>query len=222
MEIGIEDHDIPDDSHDFYDIYFYSDRINTMVTHDPSQVSRWLSHTQRIHRHRLNNLIVGLDVEWRPSFSKYHRNPVATLQLCVGRRCLVFQILRCSREYNEDEFIPEDLRDFLAKEDYTFVGVGIQNDVQNLEGDYGLEVSGRIVDLRRLAAGEYDRKELRNTGMKELARLVLGREVQKPRWVTMGRWDSRWLNPDQVQYACVDAFVSFEIGRRLDADEYED
>ncbi|KAL3533439.1 hypothetical protein ACH5RR_006960 [Cinchona calisaya] len=211
MDISIVDHELPHDSHNFYDVYFFTDRINTLVTHDPTMVSNWLTHTQRIHRRRLSNLIVGLDVEWRPSFNKYQQNPVATLQLCVGRRCLVFQILHCSYDYE----IPYDLRDFLANGGYTFVGIGIESDVEKLEEDYGLEVGGRIVDLRTLAADKYGRKELKNSGLKELARVVLNKEVEKPKRVTMGRWDNRWLTPHQVQYACVDAFVSFEVGRRL-------
>nr|XP_027065983.1 Werner Syndrome-like exonuclease [Coffea arabica] len=214
MEISIVDHELPDDTHNFYDVYFYSDRINTLVTNDPSQVSHWLADTQRIHRRRLSKLIVGVDVEWRPNFNKYQENPVATLQLCVGRRCLVFQILHCTKEYDD---IPDDLRDFLGNTDYTFVGIGVESDVEKLLEDYGLGVGGSVVDLRYLAAEECGMKQLRNAGLKELARVVLGREVGKPRRVTMGRWDYRWLTPDQVQYACVDAFVSFEIGRRLNA-----
>lgn len=97
------------------------------------------------------------------------------------------------------------------------MGIGIESDVEKLLEDYELGVRGKVVDLRNLAAEKYGMKELNNAGLKELARVVLGREVEKPRRITMGRWDYRWLTPDQVQYACVDAFVSFEIGRRLNA-----
>lgn len=85
--------------------------------------------------------------------------------------------------------------------------------------DYGLSVNGRVVDLRHLAADAYDNGRLKNAGLQELASVVLDRVVDKPRRVTMGRWDNRWLTPQQVQYACVDAFVSFEIGRRLNASD---
>ncbi|KAL0383398.1 UNVERIFIED_CONTAM: hypothetical protein Scaly_0627100 [Sesamum calycinum] len=68
--------------------------------------------------------------------------------------------------------------------------------------------------------GMYDRKELKNAGLKGLSSFVLRRELEKPQRVTMSRWDNRWLTADQVQYACVDAFVSFEIGRILNASDY--
>ncbi|OAY75753.1 hypothetical protein ACMD2_25777 [Ananas comosus] len=42
-------------------------------------------------------------------------------------------------------------------------------------------------------------------------------EVRKSSHVTMSRWDPRDMTLDQIGYAYVDAFLSFEIGRRLRA-----
>ncbi|CAK9180498.1 unnamed protein product [Ilex paraguariensis] len=212
MTIIIEDYQLPDETHNLYDVNFCNDRIHTLVTHSPSYVDMWIYETESIHHRRLHRLIVGLDVEWRPNFNRYVENPVATLQLCVGRRCLIFQLIHCSE-------IPQSLVDFLGNSNYTFVGVGIESDVEKLMGDYGLGVLF-TVDVRGLAANDYDMIELRNAGLKDLARQVLGKEIEKPRRVTMSRWDNQWLTSEQVGYACVDAFVSFEIGRVLNAAGY--
>ncbi|XP_071713526.1 3'-5' exonuclease-like [Rutidosis leptorrhynchoides] len=206
MTIDIHDHQIPDNTHDVYTVTFYQDAILTLVTATPSLVDDWISQIEFIHRRRLHRLIVGLDVEWRPSFSQTF-NPVATLQLCVGRRCLIFQILHA-------EYIPSSLKDFLNNDNYTFTGVAIGGDVEKLERDYDIEVA-RFADLRKLGAEELNARELYNAGMQELARRFLGAELDKPKCVTMSRWDKRWLSNGQVIYACVDAFVSFEIGRVL-------
>lgn len=77
--------------------------------------------------------------------------------------------------------------------------------------DYGLRV-GNVVDLRELTG-----KEMKNAGLKTLAKEVLGKEVEKPKKVSMSRWDNACLTLAQVQYACLDAFLSFEIGRSLTA-----
>lgn len=199
------------ETHDYYNIRFFYELIATLVTHDPEMAADWLSLTEQIHDHRLNRLVVGLDIEWRPNFGG-QRNPVAILQLCVGHRCLIFQILRAA-------VIPDKLCEFLSNEQYTFVGVGIQNDVDKLEEDHGISVGGKTVDLRRLAARAYNDNMLNNYGLKDLVTYVLGRSIEKPRWVTMSSWDNQWLNHDQVQYACLDAFVSFEIGRLLNASD---
>ncbi|KAF7144530.1 hypothetical protein RHSIM_Rhsim04G0118300 [Rhododendron simsii] len=50
-------------------------------------------------------------------------------------------------------------------------------------------------------------RELRNAGLAVLVRQVLGAEVLKPRRVTMSKWDNEYIYPNQVLYACIDAFV---------------
>ncbi|WJZ93029.1 hypothetical protein VitviT2T_011994 [Vitis vinifera] len=89
-------------------------------------------------------------------------------------------------------------------------------DSQKLLNDHNLRV-GNVVDLAVLAARVLNTRELRNAGIKRLAREVLGREVEKPKHVARSRWDTDWLSDAQVHYACVDAFVSFEVGRCLNA-----
>lgn len=209
ISISIVDHELPYDNYNTYDVDFHEWSILTMVTSDPSMVDSWIDEIKRIHSHRLHKLIVGIDVEWRPNFNRNIENPVATLQLCVGQRCLIFQLIYAS-------FIPQSLREFLENSDYTFVGVGIESDVEKLLYDYEFGVNCKV-DIGILAADRYGSRALRNAGLKGLAREVLGLEIQKPRRVTLSRWDYEWLTPAQVQYACIDAFLSFEIGRALNA-----
>lgn len=96
------------------------------------------------------------------------------------------------------------------------MGVGIENDVEKHWMDYNLGVN-RTVDIRVLASNVYDPRECRNAGLKGLARVVLCLEIEKPRSVTMSDWENHPLSVDQVQYACIDAFLSFEIGKALNA-----
>ncbi|KAI3508291.1 hypothetical protein L1887_23297 [Cichorium endivia] len=207
MTMSIVDHELPVDTHNLYDVTFFEDTISTIVTNTPSYVDTWISDIERIHRSRLNSLVVGLDVEWRPNRSRNFENPVATLQLCVGRSCLIFQILHSPS-------IPSSLRNFFSNPSYTFAGVGIDNDLEKLTEDYNL-VAAKTADVRALAAEKYGVRELKNSGLKELTRRVLGKEMSKPKAITMSRWDTQWLSSAQVQYACIDAFLSFEIARVL-------
>ncbi|KAK7339804.1 hypothetical protein VNO77_20489 [Canavalia gladiata] len=205
--ISVVDHNLPYETHNLYDVTFHSDTIQTLLTSDPSIVDSWISDILRIHRRRLRHLIVGLDIEWRPNTQRNMQNPVATLQLCVGRRCLVFQIIHAP-------FIPPSLVSFLGDCNLTFVGVGIESDVEKLLEDYSLSVAN-FVDLRSLAVDKLGERELNRAGLKTLGLRVLGREVEKPQRITRSKWDDPWLSAQQVQYAAIDAFVSFEVGRRL-------
>lgn len=200
-------HDQPVDTHHHYYVTFFEDEISTLVTDTPTYVDKWISQIKRAHSRHLYSLVVGLDVEWCPNQSKNSNNPVATLQLCVGHDCLIFQILH-------SQTVPYSLKNFLGNASYTFTGVGIENDVKKLKEDYNLVVA-RTVDLRALAVEAYNAKEFHNAGLKGLARKVLGKEIKKPKGITMSQWDTQVLTPKQVQYACIDVFLSFEIGKIL-------
>ncbi|KAL5546811.1 hypothetical protein UlMin_006498 [Ulmus minor] len=188
-------------------VQFNSTNIETLVTHIPSKVDAWIDYVELLYRHSLDNLIVGFDIEWRPAFNSNIHNPVAIVQLCVGRNCLIFQLIHA-------QFIPRSLIDFLGNSYYRFVGVGIRNDVEKLLYDYGLFVRN-WVEVRDLATIAYGDPNMRNTSLKNLAGTVLGMEIEKPRAITLGRWDKLDLDSEQVKYACVDAFVSYELGKRL-------
>uniref|UniRef100_A0A7N2KYH8 Uncharacterized protein n=1 Tax=Quercus lobata TaxID=97700 RepID=A0A7N2KYH8_QUELO len=82
-------------------------------------VDSWLSDIYRIHHRRLQRLIVGFDNEWRPSFNRNIQNSVATLQLCVGRRCLIFQLVYAAH-------FPNSLIEFLGDEISLLLELGLR------------------------------------------------------------------------------------------------
>ncbi|KAK4838064.1 hypothetical protein QYF36_010672 [Acer negundo] len=175
-------------------------------------VESWISEIKHIHRRRLGRLIVGLDIEHHPNFNYKNEHPVATLQLCDGHRGLIFQMIHAPD-------IPQCLEDFLLNEKYSFVGVKVDEDAEKLENDYNLSV-GNAIDLRTLAAEHVEllgmnMKELKQAGLKGLSERILGKKLEKPKNIQLSNWDDRKLSSDQVQHACLDAFVSFEIARTL-------
>jgi ribonuclease D len=194
-----------------YTVGFGGDAITTTVTSSGDAVEGWLYEVRSVHRRRLHNLVVGLDVEWRPPFGRGY-NPTALLQLCVGRRCLIFQLLHA-------DYIPDALAEFLDDPDFRFVGVGVGADAERLSNDYNLQVNN-TVDLAELAADATGCEDLRNAGLKAIVSFVMGANVDKPRRVRLGPWDDYELSHEQVEYACIDAFVSFEVGRKLLTGDY--
>jgi hypothetical protein len=108
--------------------------------------------------------------------------------LCVGRRCLIFQLLHA-------DYVPNTLDEFLSDPDYTFVGVGMAADVEQLENDYDLEVAN-AEDLAELTAKEMGRPDLRNAGLQGIARAVMDAHVEKPQRVRTGPWDASSLSDE--------------------------
>ncbi|CAO1948098.1 unnamed protein product [Urochloa humidicola] len=193
-------------------VRFGQEAITTTVTSSGRAVERWITEVLAANRPdgTRYHIVAGLDVEWRPSYSS-KQNPTALLQLCVDRRCLIFQLLHADN-------LPAALGEFLGDRTIRFFGVGVEADAARLRADHGLEV-GRAVDLRGYAEEYMDRPDLRQAGLRAIVAAVLGVELAKPHKVTMSRWDARSLSDEQIIYACVDAFVSSEVARKLQRQE---
>lgn len=78
----------------------------------------------------------------------------------------------------------------------------------------------RLIDVRHVAA------EKRGIGvqvsMERLAEMILGMYgLDKPEEIGRSNWNVSLLSHKQVVYACVDAFVSFCLGRDLDAWDWD-
>ncbi|CAM0149927.1 unnamed protein product [Urochloa decumbens] len=192
-------------SHDAYTIYVYDRRFAALATARPSDARRWVATTRWLHGglHLRGCLVVGLGVQWTPTRLPLHGVPPvpATLQLCVGHRCLLFHLAHA-------DAVPEMLRRFLADPRVTFVGSGSANDRRMLWAHYGIRVA-RGIELRAHAG-------MGNASLEDMADRFLGYPgIYKPREVAMSPWHAPRLSPGQVQYACVDAYLAFRLGLLL-------
>ncbi|KAF0927801.1 hypothetical protein E2562_036221 [Oryza meyeriana var. granulata] len=135
-------------AHDDYAVRVGRRRLLVTVTAHPGVARRWVHTTLWRHARRLRSvdgITVGMGVQWTPPFRamKYGAEPrPCTLQLCVGHRCLVFQLAHAGA-------VPAVLRRFLADARAAFVAYGVRSDCRKLEEHHGLKVA-RGVELRRL------------------------------------------------------------------------
>ncbi|KAL0411023.1 UNVERIFIED_CONTAM: hypothetical protein Slati_3692000 [Sesamum latifolium] len=192
----------------FYSVDFHGELIQVTVAKKAAHVHQWiwdspssppLSSPQpyRWHRHRvLPNLAPGDD------------HPIAILQLCVGHHCLIVQLLHA-------DTIPPSLCAFFANPRHVFCGIGVQEDMMKLYDHHGLTVvnTADLNELATLASGA-DGREYNHLGLKKAGR-ILGKAMMKLLRVTLSKWDSHDLDFEQVEYAAIDAFVSFQIAHAL-------
>ncbi|XP_027769947.1 Werner syndrome ATP-dependent helicase homolog [Solanum pennellii] len=150
--------------------------------------------------------VVGLDNEWKPTFSPYTSNKSATLQLCIDSSCLIVQL------FYLDE-IPQILKKFLANPNFVFVGVEVAEDILKLKNEYGL-VCNSYDDIRDFAMNEWPGRFSR-PGLKDLASEICGLRMTKPDHVCQSNWEASVLSEAQVEYACIDAYASYKIGHKL-------
>ncbi|KAH1142484.1 hypothetical protein GYH30_033257 [Glycine max] len=97
-------------NHDIYTIEVVGTKISITIKATAFVVKKWLSAKLYFCRHHvyLKQLVVGLGVQFTPGPSDFIPSPADTLQLCVKKRYLIFQLTR--------------LRRFLCEPSHTFVG----------------------------------------------------------------------------------------------------
>lgn len=85
--------------------------IYTTVSSDPDEVDNWID---RVHMHSpygSRSSTIGLGIQWKPyTRSYFNMAPIATIQICVKKSCLIYQLL------DEKYFIPESLRNLLESD----------------------------------------------------------------------------------------------------------
>ncbi|KAK6937258.1 3'-5' exonuclease domain [Dillenia turbinata] len=153
--------------------------------------------------------LIGLDTERTliDSNDPKKGSKIAILQLCDGDDCLIIQL-----PYLDS--MPTSLLNFLRFADYTFIGLGIRENVAELEKEYGVGVRN-VVEVGELAASVKRDKSLVTCGLEEL-----GEKVDKLRYcrvssVVFDDWGAEKLTPKQVKYATLNAYTYFRLGIKL-------
>ncbi|KAF7806808.1 exonuclease mut-7-like protein [Senna tora] len=183
------------------------------VTSSGAAVKEWLSTTRFIHHRRRHRLVVGVGVQRTVEETYRSYPPADTLQLCVGRRCLIFQLAHA-------DFIPAVLRKFLLNPSNTFVGFWNQQDAKRLRiCRHSLQMWRTPLDVRMMVAEEEGPgSELWKAKREIIIRQWLGFEdVTFSDEIGRSNWGREVLSYDQIVQSCRDAFCAFLIGRNLRA-----
>ncbi|EOA17135.1 hypothetical protein CARUB_v10005399mg [Capsella rubella] len=147
--------------------------------------------------------IVGLDIEWRPSFRKgVLPGKVATVQICVDNNyCDVMHIVHSG--------IPPRLQHLIEDSTLVKVGIGIDGDSVKLFHDYGVSIKD-VEDLSDLANRKIGGVTKR-WGLASLTETLVCKELLKPNKIRLGNWEVYPLSKQQLQYAATDAYVSWHL-----------
>ncbi|XP_050214064.1 uncharacterized protein LOC126665336 [Mercurialis annua] len=191
-------------------VNFFGHNISVTVTSSASVVRKWLSATIFHRRSYVGKLVVGVGVQWYPYKDNRDSAGADTLQLCVGCRCLIFQLTAATT-------VPRFLRRFLMDRRNTFVGIHNGSDeVMLMRSDHALQIH-RLLDLRRYVESE-DGESLVQASVERIVEERLGYYgVGLDHDISMSEWDNNVLSDDQVLQACVKAHVAFRIGKDLRA-----
>ena len=144
--------------------------------------------------------LIGFDTETRPSFRKGRKNRVALLQLAAARKAFLFRINNIG--------LPGELIDILADDNITKVGVAIHDDIKGLKAVSNFKEGG-FVELQ-----DYVKSfGIESSGLRKLSAIILGFRISKRQQVT--NWEAPQLTDAQLHYAATDAWVCYEIYKKL-------
>lgn len=144
--------------------------------------------------------VLGFDTESKPNFKKGKKSKVSLLQLSTGDLACLFRINKIG--------IPDELIEILSDPLVIKAGVAIHDDIRFLTGirnfiPYGfVELQSFVRDFG-----------IQCSGLKKLCAIVLGFRISKRQQVT--DWEAAELTDAQQVYAATDAWVCYEIYRKL-------
>ncbi|MCH87794.1 werner syndrome-like exonuclease-like [Trifolium medium] len=155
--------------------------------------------------------VIGFDVEWPIEYkdSTDYLFKRANFQLCDGNSCLIICLPFSS------DVVPKSLHNFLRMPNYTFVGIGIIDNLAFLEKEHGI-VFRNAVELGPLAASLMKMPHLSYCGVDELASVVCKLDLRKYRPSSLDfSWGKYYLNEELVKHATVNVYSYHKIGSAL-------
>lgn len=166
-----------------------------IVVEDPEQVELIVGYlkTQRL---------LGFDTETRPAFHKGEVYKVSLLQLATEHEVYLFRLNKCG-------FRPA-LRELLGNPEVMKIGVGIRDDIRNLQK---LEkfCPEAFIDMQTYA----EKFGIEDKSFSKLMAIIFGVRVSKRQQTS--NWEARELTEAQIRYAATDAWGALKMYQRLSA-----
>lgn len=148
----------------------------------------------------LGHDLLGFDTETKPTFKKGKRHQVSLIQLSTGNLACLFRINKIG--------LPDELVKLLADPAVIKTGVAVHDDIKFLSGVKRFTPRG-FIDLQNFVKDF----GIESSGLKKLTAIVLGFRISKRQQVT--DWEAEQLSEAQQIYAATDAWVCYEIYRKL-------
>ena len=145
--------------------------------------------------------LLGFDTETRPSFQKGKLNKVALLQVATQDQCFLFRL-------NRMEGIPTSIKSLLEDEVITKVGLGLKDDMQNLQRREPF-TPGRFIDIQN----EVTKIGIKDKGLQKIYANLFGKKITKRQ--QLSNWEADVLTPAQQRYAATDAWACVRIYQEI-------
>jgi ribonuclease D len=155
-----------------------------------------------VYRNLQHIKVLGFDTETKPSFKKGSRNQVSLVQLANEEVSVLIRVNKIG--------MPDGLVEILSNSSKIKIGVAIKDDLTGLNKLRNFKPEG-FVELQNYVK-EFG---ILANGLRELTAILLGFRISKSQQVT--NWDADELTESQLIYAATDAWVGYEIYKKLNS-----
>lgn len=194
-------------------IMIFGRPVFSIYTNSENLANTWFS---LYNGDRRRKRVVGLHFQLLQPLPACPHPPVASIQICVNGGVFIYHMY-CASD------LPIALQQFMDDPNNTFFGVNSRREWQLFRRStlYNGNIAYR--SLGTLAALHFGRAELLNADLAQLALTILGEEQltlnDEGEEFTMQEvdldWDKHTLSDEQVMYAVISAYLSYELGRAL-------
>lgn len=188
--------------------------IETTVTNQAHVAEQWLHNVLQNHKTTggRNKIIVGFDCKYKLHPIRCMSNNIALIQLCIGTRCLILQIMHM-------DHVPLSLKSFFSdktENNVTFFGKNMNEKADKLWREYGIKCSEKIEihDLLKICF-PLSIRPAESTSLKSVAKIVAKISPRTPKKAVSADWESRVLDEELVEVACVDAYTCYTIVHKI-------
>ncbi|XP_073125450.1 3'-5' exonuclease [Henckelia pumila] len=192
-----------DASYSYREIKFGGRIVYSRTAEEVERAAEELLKFMDINKRKGDQCVLGLDIEWRPTFKRgVAPGKVAVMQICVDNNlCHVLHVIHSG--------IPKSLRNLLEDPSTLKVGVCIANDAAKVLLDYNLS----ITSLRDLSdqANQKLGGDPKKWSLSMLTEHLICRQLPKPSKIRLGNWEVEVLSKEQLNYAATDAYVSWYL-----------
>ncbi len=144
--------------------------------------------------------ILGFDTETKPAFKKGVYNKVSLLQLSTKNEAFLFRLNKIG--------LPKQIAQILADNSIIKTGVAIKDDLKELKKLRNF-IPGGFIELQKYT----DDFGIEDNSLKKITGSVLGFRISKGARLT--NWENKTLTDIQLKYAATDAWVAYEIYKKL-------
>lgn len=176
--------------------------MNVAYLHNAFDINLW------VQQHVLNKNIgiIGLDIEWKPVFSKHARQSrTSVLQIAAKDEVLVISLLNMSTSD-----IPSTLKHVLESPSIQKIGVGIKDDADKMRQHWNTKVENAI-DLASIISNCFPDAGCRS--LKDITAFLIDYTMEKNKKITLSNWEKFPLSQSQLHYAAIDAWVAMECAQ---------